>query len=551
MSVIAIGKSRACLTSGVVSYGKSRVSNYVFSTGKSRTELVGVVLSRSKARQRLFSLSAMRSILQPLTVSEDDTTLFDSPNLSISFGAKLELYDSGVYYDLSSYFVGFNISRRKNEYTSWTLTLQDTEDRVLSPKNVLSALYGKLFIDFYSDKWTLKKWLRLSMLHGDMTWESSKWIITGYKYNSNKRLLTLSGLDRSRHLYTQNQNMDPWEDSDAHTIIGDILEAYEINDYVLEFPNYKIREFNLDQATPIDKIRDILYVGMATWYYRDDVFYAVKDPRKINNVDWIYRDRQNIYTLDYTQSLNDYYNEITLARAVKMDNVCEYSGKEYGFHLESLCAPLKNAKVQVLFAHSGDIILIFLMDDDGGVAQWDDHPVDALSPGMHLGLSGPATQISFTYAQEEGMTQAGIQNAITGYKLRVTGFNPETYAQYGDDPNYTYHYVNTAEQKKYGVWKYPNVVDNTLIPNSEWAEELALWIIEQHSRTKEMVSLKSGLNFFAYPTSTVYVTDLGMGMDTEFYYADSVDLTGNLGSLETTFACSKFDSMADYTPPWK
>ncbi len=541
MSVVTVtGKIRAKSANAVIVIGKTRATNcLVMIVGKTRARAANTVTVTGKVKSRALSMEALQSMLQPLSITGDDDSLYFSPTFSIKFATKLILIETGHgSTDFTEFLGAFNLTRRKNEMSSWSFTLQDNMDRDLSPKNTASPYYQKLFIDFYDDNFVLEKYLVFYILHGDYIWQSSDLIVTNYSYNSRTRQLSLSGTDMTRHLYIPNQNMDPWEDSDAHTICKAILDEFGIHKYVITFKNYDIKSFEFVGQTPIDRINEILFVGMATWFFKDNTFYAVSDVDQSKFKTWLFKDRDNIYDLIYSQSLEEYYNEITIGRTEKITNVCEYEGKEFGFHMESLCAQLVSPNVSVVDADGGDVVLIFT-GNDGGCAQHDDFPA---GDNVCDDYAGPATWLSFVFKQKEGIVNSGISDFSVGYKLRVTGHNAEDYANYGSyDPNFSYTYKKQEEQKKFGVWKYPSSVENPLIPDSEWAEDLAKWILKEHSRSKEKVNLVSAINSEMYPCDTLKITDYGTGLSTESYCVEEVAISGSLSESVTNINASKYE----------
>ncbi len=514
---------------------------------------------------RIFDMETYQSITQPINNSADDKTLFsvyippdpdsvepgsyiDTDTLSLKNYCSLILYEGDLTKggsltstNLTPYLTSFKLSKRKNSLDTWTIVLQDTADRDLSPKNTTSPLSQKLFIDYYAKDYEIKKYLVFTMYHGSTIWKSNDLIGTNYSYNSKNRVLTLSGADRCKHLFLNNQSMDPWKDTTAKKIIEDICEEYEVK-HNLTFEDYNVKEFNFANTSPISRINDLLAAGMATWRYKDNVFYAFPDVDKEKSQDWIYIDRHNIYDLTYNQDLNDYYNEVTVGRTNLIDNMCIIEGKEFGFHMENLCVPLLHPKVSAS-AKMGKIALIYT-GNDSGCAQHDDMPVDILPDNCNGGgYGGPATWISFVYKQAEGLTAPGYSNAETGYKIKVVGFNPDLYDKYGNDQNYVFHYKVQEEIDKYGKWTYPSTVDNPLILNTKHAERYAKWLLRQHSRTKEHVSKITPLNFFVDPCHTICVTDYGTGMISERYYLENVDCSFSKSESQNTFNGTKYSGL--------
>lgn len=498
------------------------------------------VENKTLIRYSQQSESFLKEITQPISDKDYSNLFYDTEQksaLSNRVSVRLKLYQGANTYNFTNFLKDIQITRRKNDIDTWTFTLQDDSSKSLSPKNTSSSYYGLLFVDFYQSTWTLKKYLVLEVQQGDNIWISNKLIILDYLYNSKSRNLTISGADKCKHLFTSNQNMDPWENATAKTIIADILEEYGITSYTLNFEDYKVKEFNFVNTTPIERIQALLYVGMATWYYRGDRFYAVSDNYKTSGYDWKYKDRVNIYDLTYHQSLNDYYNEINMGRTTKQDVVCIIEGDEFGFHKETLCSPMKKPVFNKLYSTYGDITLVYFLDES------ETHYLEVYN---QIGLEYPAgmspgssstiwTSVSFAYQQKEGLDSGSITN--NGYKIRITGIGVDTDTS---DDNYQYHYVDSDEQDSYGVWVYPDDVVNELIPDTDWAEELAKWILKQHSRNKELIDKIVPLNMEMYPCETFKITDYGTSLEDEYFYSEQVGIQIGNGAVRNSVSLVKY-----------
>jgi len=455
----------------------------------------------------------------------------------LSYGFKFQIGETpSTYIDLSDYFVSAKIDYKINSHCSWNIVLQDDENLTLSPSKTLGK---KLLPDVYdTDKWSLKRWFEIKVRHGSKWKKTSKLIPHGYNYNEKTGQIRISGYDKSRNLYIKGQNMDPWENEKASVIIKEILENFKIEQYNINLAkDWYIRSFDFANSSAIDKLREIFFVGMATWFYYDDTFYVVPDNDK-DMPDWEYENRKNIYELTYDKSLGEYYNRVKVGRTMKGTNVCEYEGTQVGFHLESLCAKLNNPRPYVVDVKSGTIEQMTFLDDDGGYSPWGWDPSVTPPPqqGWHLGLSGPATQFSFIYKQKNGLEPTDLLY----YKIRVKGINPDNIGPYGVYE--TFHHTEDDEdgQKEYGIWEYSSVVDNPLIPYPNWAETLAKWILRKSRRNVNRVTLRVPLNMFLRPTDTIKIETYRTGLS-DLFHLEAFSHTLSASRIDTAItSCAQY-----------
>jgi len=533
-----------------------------------------IVTFRGKSRVRLFTLNTMRNLFIPLNNSVSLSEVYKRTRF---YTADLRLYVNGTEYNLTNYggvnfLKSIRITRRKNEMTTWTMELADTKDRLLSPENESSSLYSLIDIDSYKSSGSyertitdysttppttttfttstnnvLNKYLILKIKHEDSVWTSGKLLIDDCDYSSDDRTLNLSGSDLCSQLYTPLENMTPWKDTKAKKIIKDILVNFHITKCILDFDDYYVKKYDFVESTGIDKIKELVEVGMGTWIFDRDTFIIKRDPSLNSTPSWIFRDFFNIFSLNHKRSKQGYYNDISMGRKNPNNGVCLIEGKEWGFHKENLCTPLVNPQVYVQEAKRGEVVLIFTGNDSMGVAQHDDYPignglVDYYNPPLHWGYPGAATWISFSYKPEEGITNDQVTDTSSGYKILVMGQKPDltTENTLEDDPDYNYHYINSTEAGKHGVIKYPSYLDTHLIPNTTHAEKLTKWILKHCIRERNKITKKAPLNFFAYPGDVIKIDkDYGTGIDSKLYYANEVSIDFSLNEVSNVYNCSR------------
>jgi hypothetical protein len=460
---------------------------------------------------------------------------YGSPSLKV--GISVKLYYNAAVYDITEYVKSFSMHKRNNDDLTWQMSLGNNNDRDLSTDLMAAEFYSKLGFNNWSgpileDKKisTLKRWIKVTVKQGDQTWYSGKLIITSDDYGCLSCERNISGGTILSTLYSRSQNMDPWEDTTAREIIEDVLTAYGVADKTLDFTDYPVKNFSLVECSPIDRIKELLFVGMATFYMEGDRFVAKNDQAKIFNADKVYVDRLNIIDLKKNGNMNDYYNEILLGKEMPVEGMCIIEGDQFGFHFENLCMPLLAPQVQILDTKNGTITEIWTGNDSQGIQNHGESDVDFPVAGYHLGYSGPATWISFQYRQAQGLTGVGLVGTTNGYKIRVTGLRPEEVDSSGQyETNFNFHYVDTFEQEGdgaypgYGVHKM-EYTETDLIPNQAWAEKLAKWVTNTHIRNRDKINMDIvSMDFTLNPGMTIWITNWVLGTNQMRYYVDSID----------------------------
>jgi hypothetical protein len=452
----------------------------------------------------------------------------------LSYGVKLKLYNvsAGTTDDLTSYLRSWRLEQGRSSPCDFTLELVD-KDRELRP--FLSSgdtFYGKFRCDNYDDNWNIRRYLQLEITINGATWLSPWLLPTRYRWGQeDAATVTLTGTDLSDMLLQKPKvNADgEGEFSDyvststhlytAREIVADLLKKRGITTYSLEFTDYPIAKYSPKGTTVLDMIKEILWVVQAEWYFDRNVFVARdRDYNPSGPAKWTWVDRYHIKQVSCARSIEGLVNQVTIKKTEQSNVLGEQEctgGDCIGYQTVSLSSPANVAQL--------DIEEIVKYKDSGNfVPTWFDANDKVLGNGWTYSGTTPASSVQWVYEPDFDATFTTsdfVADWTPHYKVVVYGKTATSMPDWPQfDAGFEIIVDNTNNQALYGVRPDNEAVENTLIPNAEYAEALGNKLIAESIRRMREGVFEAVLNPFIMPCDMGKITfGLGGAYDTIWY----------------------------------
>lgn len=440
--------------------------------------------------------------------------------------------------------LSYEIVRRRNQPATFSLRFSN-EDRSFSPGG---SWDGMLDGNPYDDEWAVQRYITIEMsvagqpnymfpyfLQLDLTLEVRR----GQAY------AVLSGTDYSDLLLQPDQGMDdvtinpnsapPFRSSAA--VLAEILAEYNVDDYGLDSDSFVIQKMHR-QGTPMDWVRELLWVTQADWRWEGKRFLTYQTSLK-TAPDWKFNSNLHLTTLSYRKAARLVKNRFTLTRLDDVSGLLldldttEEDGVEPGwqgpFDLTYPTRNMRTKEVRVLGGRLHNWIFLDENDNTVGFKLTNNGFVWVGQPSAH--------KVKFVY---EPTLDYMLTGRPYGYKVQIEGHQWMEHAELGSfDSSYTATYNDTDSQAEHGIRAEPPI-DNTLVPNLSIAQQCVQRLTAEGVRRGSIGVWETPLvNPYLYPGQTAGITDYRLNLDNVPFLVEAVTFRGQRGRHTMTIEAAR------------
>ena len=466
----------------------------------------------------------------------------------------------------------YSFRKKRREPNSWSMKLLD-RFRTLGPRATtpvpwapsgMPNLSQMLLPQNYNSARYITRHLEVGVDGNGASWQAPWGIIQTYDYHAGIEgyEADISGTDYSHPLLQPNQSMAPWNSTSAgpvttngvtrgglytaKAIAAEILSMYRIPGWELNFNDYPIRSFAMIGEQPLDAIKKLLHVPVATWRFRNGATFSAWQPNTAGNPMWQFVDQENCEILDYKYSITGLCNMLTVIRSQSSSVLVGEAEAQLqsGFKTIKFKFPAKHCRVvaQLYGVHINDPLF----------------PSVFLGPGGIVGPNGPATQYNFTAVQNVVSATPGLGTMVLNtaipayYHIWIYGEPAAMDDLVGsgiEDTTYTVNVRNQASINVHGPLPDKEPIENVLIPNVAWAQTHGIRTLDERFRLLETVALRTWCNPWIDPddTASLNVGWLGLYPTDGVWCVESTDTTWNEDGGSTTVELSKYGTVTETT----
>lgn len=439
--------------------------------------------------------------------------------------------------------LSYEIQRRRNQPTQWSLTFSN-HNRAFAEGGTHN---GKFDGNPYNQNWEVQRYFQLGMsVAGMPAYQFPRMLQLGFEINQTRKssVCTLSGIDYADLLLQPDQGMDDVTIGQSSppfvsnlVVLAEILNEFEVSNYDLNCDSFVVQKMHR-QGTPMDWIRELLWVTQSDWRFEGNRFLAYQAELK-TAPDWRFNSNLQMTNLSYRKAAQLVKNQFTLTR---MDDVSgllldldttEEDGVETGwqgpFDLEFPSSNMRTKEVRVLGGRVHN--WIFLDDDDNTVGY------QLVDNGFAWIGYPPATKVKFIY---EPTADYIISGRPYGYKVQIDGRRWVEHPDVGTfDASYTATETDSVSQAKHGRRPEPPI-DNTLIPNLSVAQRCVGRLLDEGVRRGSVASWSTPFpNPYLFPGQTISITDYYLGLTDSLWFVEAVIFSGKRGRHTMTIECTR------------
>ena len=386
-----------------------------------------------------------------------------------------------------------------------------------------------------------------------------------YEVNSDGWTFTISGSDYiTRLLNNRNQNLNSFASSASQivfskTILSTFLPQFGITNMILNYDDFPIRTFHIQNMRPMDVLNQILWVPRAFWF-SDGKTLMVQPWQLTTTPNWVFQDAQNyVLSLKEETQVSDLINRVKVSIAIPNGvKGADMESFSWGRFTANFSGSILRPYVQFESAFNGSVQSIDYFDINGNwVGHYPQESVVKIPASVGNGFiagSGYANSVALVWAPPLGSqspTPSGIQNIApvtdTHFKCTFRGVDPlgPIFAQYqppliagpyvmpSSITNYNAVYQNgvfvtqtpntttgiSIDQQysiivqdsvsiaKYGVLEAEHQVENALIPNLPWAWRVGINTLQESGRLKQAYELEIPINPLIKVGHTIQIVD--------------------------------------------
>lgn len=533
----------------VVSSGRQAKAQHNLSTSSARQAKASH--GRLRSGRQAKSSQSLRVVSPRQAKSRQSTTEFlEAYIVPTEAGVKAAIRRSPVvswhYWESSATALAplsYEIQRRRNQPTQWSITLSN-HNRAFREGG---AWDGKLDGNPYNADWEVQRHFTCSMsVAGMPAYVFPYFLQLEFEVQQKRKssVVSLSGTDYTDLLLQPDQGMDDVVIGDGSpafqtgpAVIGEILAEFEVSKYDLDADSFVIQKMHR-QGTPMDWIREILWVTQADWRWEADRFKTYQTSLK-SAPDWVFNSNLQLTALSFRKAARNIKNQFTLTR---MDDVSgllldldttEEDGVVPGWQGPfDFTFPSCSFRTKFVQALGGDLHTFLFLDDNDDTV------------GFSLGANvfsragtPPATKIKFVY---EPSIAYQLSGRPYGYKIQVDGKRWVDHPDIGNfDTAYTATLADTTSQAQHGTRPEPPI-DNTLMPNLALAQTCVSRLTAEGVRRGCVSVWQTPFpNPYIYPGQTVSITDYMLGLVDALFFVEAVTFAGKRGSHTMTLECTR------------
>ncbi len=418
-----------------------------------------------------------------------------------------------------------NISYKKNEPLTWTLTTALDQDKEFCTENSLSPYYSVIQPEPNTDSFRIEKTWSIKLTVGSQTFwfKNLPLIVAARELTSEGYVTVFSGTDGGKQLYTENQEMDAFTSSESHTyyakeVIIAILRNFGITEYSLNFEDFPIRQVLFSGESPISVIKRILAVRKA-FYRMDGMKFIVESPNSSAGAKFTYTDYTGMFRFNSKKTYEALFNEITVTRGESSAD--RYIFEEAG---DAACGE-KSVTFPELFHCQWH-----LRENYYGSFQGHRFVTPSGTEHYGTGYAGICNKFTFVFKQDIIANAAPGKEDLARWKFEITGIPASEWGLIANfDDKYSVTIKDDKLIKAFGSMPAPSQVSEPMIPNQEVAEQYAKLCIEEQARTIFPMQMDVVLNPWIFPGNIVHCKADGSNIDHN-YFIDSNDMNISISS---------------------
>lgn len=426
--------------------------------------------------------------------------------------------------DLSGDALTASLEESRNDPGTFTLVLADEPAEVFGGSRLGKyrpnggSLAPKFFGDNINANYGVRRYLTVEVGGFGDSYTGPFFLPSSYtwSYNNGFPIATVRGYDFSHRLMLSDQSMDDFINMSCHAIIRAILKKFGISSVRLAFQDYHVFQFSPKGGTPLDWIKQLLWVRQAEWYWDAGTFIAKDRGYKgSGGSEWVLEDFIDLDNFEYTVDTQELRNEFVVRRVEKagsaLTDIVECRGGHcLGRREEKLARPANAVVTKILQVVHGK-----LQEFSWRVG---DEPLNSQPTSVYTGAT-PAEKVQFTYyptIRQAGFGNAGIQSAgwppgvEPGYMIQFLG-TPNRGEEY--EPGFQIRIKDAGSQEKYGVRRDEAPIESQLIPDKEAAETLAFLLMDENIRLTNFAKASGLCHPFIRQAQTVKVIASLAGFD--------------------------------------